>query len=55
MMGSRWSHLRIPSYRNPPAEVSLPPRKPRCWNSVVFMADPDRFRSDNLKTYGPIF
>jgi cytochrome P450 len=38
-----------------PAGAVLPPRRPRWWDTFAFMADPDRFCRDNLKTWGPIF
>ena len=38
-----------------PAGTVLPPRRPRWWDTFAFMADPDRFCRDNLKTWGPIF
>jgi hypothetical protein len=40
---------------SPPAQGSLPPGQPRRCDTVAFLADPARFCSDNLKTYGPIF
>jgi hypothetical protein len=40
---------------SPPAQVSLPTGQPHWCDTVAFLANPDRFCSDNLKTYGPIF
>jgi cytochrome P450 len=39
----------------PPATATLPPRQARWWDTFAFMADPDRFCLDNLRTWGPIF
>lgn len=38
-----------------PAGTALPPREPRWWDTLAFMADPDRFCRDNLRAHGPIF
>jgi cytochrome P450 len=39
----------------PPTGTALPPRQPRWWDTLAFMADPDRFCLDNLRAHGPIF
>ncbi|MEB3342903.1 cytochrome P450 [Okeania sp.] len=38
-----------------PEETKIPPRKPKWHDTFNYIANPDRFCSENFKKYGPIF
>ncbi len=38
-----------------PGETKIPPRKPKWYDTLNYIANPDRFCRENFKKYGPIF
>ncbi|MEM1169379.1 MAG: hypothetical protein AAGJ08_09985 [Cyanobacteria bacterium P01_H01_bin.35] len=38
-----------------PGETNIPPRKPKWYDTLNYIANPDRFCRENFKKYGPIF
>ena len=49
------SLLVLETDQAPPEGCRIPPRQPRWWDTLAYVADPDRFCRSNLNRFGPEF